>query len=82
MTFLNPKGHQNPIDGSKIMAILLKGWILPVGGASAVEGLQSKGATPSSLYNKTTSSCLAPLIPSSNPLVMPPEPLLQEVKLL
>ena len=25
--FLNPKGHQNPISGSKVMAILLKGLI-------------------------------------------------------
>ena len=32
--FLNPEGHQNPISGSKVMAILLKGWILPIGVAS------------------------------------------------
>ena len=31
--FLNPEGHQNPISGSKVTAILLKGWILPIGGA-------------------------------------------------
>jgi hypothetical protein len=30
--FLNPKGHQNPISASKAMAILLKGWILSIGG--------------------------------------------------
>ena len=30
-TFLNPKGHQNLIRGSKVMAILLKGRILPIG---------------------------------------------------
>ena len=36
---LNPEGHQNPISGSKVTAILLKGWILPIGGASAGEGL-------------------------------------------
>ena len=41
--FLNPKGHQNPISGSIVTAILLKGWILPIGGASAVEGLRSTG---------------------------------------
>ena len=41
--FLNPKGHQNPISGSKVSAILLKGWILPIGGASVVEGLRSTG---------------------------------------
>ena len=42
-TFLNPEGHQNLINGSKVTAILLKGWISPVGGASAVEDLQSTG---------------------------------------
>ena len=41
--FLNPKDHQNPITGSKVLAILLKGWISPLGGASAVEGLWSTG---------------------------------------
>ena len=40
---LNPEGHQSSINGSKVTAILLKGWILPIGGASAVEGLQSTG---------------------------------------
>ena len=33
------KGHQNPINDSKVTALLLKGWILPIGGASALEGL-------------------------------------------
>ena len=42
-TFLNPEGHQNRITGSKVTAILLKVWILPIGGASAVEGLRSTG---------------------------------------
>ena len=42
-TILNPEGHQNRITGSKITAILLKGYILPFGGASAVEGLRSTG---------------------------------------
>ena len=42
-TFLNPEVHQNPISGSKVIAILVKGWILPIGGASAVEGLRSTG---------------------------------------
>ena len=41
--FLNPKDHPNPINGSKLTAILLKGWILPLGGDSAVEGLRSTG---------------------------------------
>ena len=38
--FLNPEGHQNPISCSKDMAILPKGWILPIGGASVGEGLR------------------------------------------
>ena len=29
--FLNPQGHQNPISGSKVTTLLLKGWILPIG---------------------------------------------------
>ena len=29
------------MNGSKVTVILLKGWILPIGGASAVEGLRS-----------------------------------------
>ena len=37
--FLNLEGHQNPIIGSKVTAILLKGWISPIGGALPVEGL-------------------------------------------
>ena len=41
--FLNPEGHQNPFNGSKVTAILLNGQILPIGGASAVEGLRSTG---------------------------------------
>ena len=42
--FLNPEGHQNPISGSKVTAILLKGWILPIGGASSGEGLRLQPA--------------------------------------
>ena len=37
--FLNLKRHQTPTSASKVTAILLKGWILPIGGASAGEGL-------------------------------------------
>ena len=33
------EGHPNRITGSKVTAILVNGWILPIGGASAVEGL-------------------------------------------
>ena len=33
--FLNPEGHQNPISGSKVTAILLKRWIWPIGGVAS-----------------------------------------------
>ena len=33
--FLNPQGHQNPIIGSEVTAILLRGWILLICGALA-----------------------------------------------
>ena len=33
--FLNPKGHQNLISGSKVTTILLKWWILPIGGVAS-----------------------------------------------
>ena len=36
---LNPEGHPNCITGSKVTAILLNGWILPIGGASVVKCL-------------------------------------------
>ena len=39
----NPEGYQIPINGLKVKTILLKGWILSIGEASAVEGLQSVG---------------------------------------
>ena len=45
-----PKGHQNPISQSKVTAILLKGLILPIGGASVVEVLRSTGL-PRLVYN-------------------------------
>ena len=43
ISFLNPEGHQNCNSGLKVTAILLKGRILPINGASSVEGLQSTG---------------------------------------
>ena len=33
--FLIPEGHQNPVSGSKDTAILLKGWIWPIGGVAS-----------------------------------------------
>ena len=38
---INVEGHLNCNTGSRVMAILLNWWILPLGRASAVEGLQS-----------------------------------------
>ena len=35
---LNLERHPNCITGSKVTAILLNGWILPIGAASAVKG--------------------------------------------
>ena len=40
----NPEGHPNCITGSKVTAILMNGWILPIGGASAVKGLHLQPA--------------------------------------
>ena len=55
--FLNPEGHQNPISGSKVTAILLKGGILPIGGASAGEGL---------LLQPAQQACSHPHLPFSS----------------
>ena len=41
---LNPEGPQNRITGSKVMAFLLNGWILPMVGASAGKGLRLQPA--------------------------------------
>ena len=40
---LNSKGDPNCMAGSRVMSILLNGWMLPIGEASAVEGLCSTG---------------------------------------
>ena len=39
LKILNLEEHLNHITESRHRAILLNGWILPIGGASAVEGL-------------------------------------------
>ena len=36
--------HPNCITGSKATAILLNGWILPIGGVSAMKGLRLQPA--------------------------------------
>ena len=43
LRILNLKGHHNCIIGSRVTKVLLNGWILPIGGASALEGLWSLG---------------------------------------
>ena len=43
-SFLYPEGHQNCISSSKVTVILMKGLILPAGGASAREGLRMQPA--------------------------------------
>ena len=55
--FLYPEGHKNPISDSKVTAILLKGWILPIGGASAVEGLRSTGLPRLTIFASELRCC-------------------------
>ena len=40
---LNLEGDSNRITGSRVTAILLNEWILPIVGALSVEGLRSTG---------------------------------------
>ena len=40
---INLEGQLNCIIGSRVTAIFLNGWILPISGASEVEGLLSMG---------------------------------------
>ena len=49
-SFLNPEGHQNPISGSKVTAILLKVWIWPIGEASAGRVCNQRGYPVSSSF--------------------------------
>ena len=46
VAILNIEGHQNCITGSRVTAILLNEWILPIGGASAVEGVCDQRGYP------------------------------------
>ena len=41
---LSHEGHPNCNTGSYVTAILLNGWILPIGGASVVKGLRLQPA--------------------------------------
>ena len=54
---LDLKEQQNRMTGSRVnTTILVNGWILPIGGTSAVDGLLSEGPTPSS-FNSFTNQC-------------------------
>ena len=64
-TFLNSEGHQNRITGSKVTAILPKGWILPIGGASAVEGLRSTVLPRLVFFNKSNAKLVSVSLLSS-----------------
>ena len=44
LEILNLEGHPNCIAGSKVWAIFLNEWILPIDGASAVKGLRLQPA--------------------------------------
>ena len=61
-SFLNHEGHQNPISGSKVNAILLKGWIWPIGEASTGEGLRLQPAQQACLLDISTLNCSPPHI--------------------
>ena len=47
---LNLEGHLNHIFGLKVTAILLNGWIFPIGGASLVKGLRLEPGQQVCLY--------------------------------
>ena len=59
--FLNPKGHQNPISASKVTAILLRGWILPIGEASSGEGLILQPAQQACFWRRHFSTMEPPV---------------------
>ena len=44
--YKNTEGHQNRITGSKVTAILLKGWILPNGEVASVHPSLKGFSTP------------------------------------
>ena len=55
--FQNPEGHQNSIRGSKVTAILLKGWILLNDGASAGAGDAASAACAAGLFSLLNKMC-------------------------
>ena len=48
LEILNLKGHQNRIIGSKVTAILLNGWVMPIGGVVSEES--APAACPAALF--------------------------------
>ena len=50
--FLNPEGHQNPISGSEVTAILLKGFNLVYWWSCIGKGLRLQPAQQACFYTK------------------------------
>ena len=48
---INPEGYPNCITGLKVTAILLNGWILPIGRTSSVKGLRLQPAQQACFYS-------------------------------
>ena len=59
---LKLKGYPNRITGSQLTAILLNGWILSIGGASAVKVLRLQPAQQACIYHSLypTLDCAPP----------------------
>ena len=59
--FLNLKGHQNHINGSKVTATLVKGYMLPIGGVASGR-VSACGLQENFLFSKLRDLCIC-LIP-------------------
>ena len=51
---LNPEGHQNSITGSKVTAILVKWYILPIGGVASERVRALPAACAAGLFYRPT----------------------------
>ena len=60
---LNLEGHQNCTTGSRVTAIFLNWWILPIGGASAVQGLCLQPAQQGLFIRRLTPGCITEMSP-------------------
>ena len=56
--FVSPKRHPNPIIGSKVTAIFMKGWILPIGEVALGKGLGLQPAQQAFLHSFVLCSAL------------------------